>query len=104
MMIVSVTCGSDILLFAEACNELGIELHAWSTQDIEDDLIREDCISSFNNADVIILRPSNNGVWDEIIEELNNDIPIISFGYDSTFWEISNVPLKIVATVNAYHA
>ncbi|MGP8320342.1 MAG: cobaltochelatase subunit CobN, partial [Methanosarcinaceae archaeon] len=103
MKIVSVTWGSDILLFAEACNELGIELHAWSTQDIEDDLIREDCISSFNDADVIILRPSNNGVWDEIIGELNNDIPIISFGYDSSFWEVSNVSLKIVATINAYH-
>ncbi|HJH31514.1 MAG TPA: cobaltochelatase subunit CobN [Methanosarcinaceae archaeon] len=104
MKITSITWGSDILLFAEACNELGMDLHAWSTQDIEDDSKREDCIRSFKDADVIILRPSNNGVWDEIIGELNSDIPIISFGYDSTFWEISNVPLKIVATVNAYHA
>ncbi|WP_305063914.1 cobaltochelatase subunit CobN [Methanococcoides sp.] len=103
MKITSVTWSSDIPLFAQACNELDIELHAWSIQDIEDDSKREECISSFKHTDVILLRPSNNGVWDEIIEELNSDIPIISFGYDSTFWEISNVPLKIVATVNAYH-
>lgn len=103
MNVVSVTWGSDIPLFVEACNELGMELHAWSTQDLEDDSKREDCINSFKHADVIILRPSDSGVWDELIEGLNSDIPTISFGYDSTFWEVSNVKLKIVATVNAYH-
>jgi len=103
MKVVSVTWGSDIPLFVEACNELGMELHAWSTQDMEDDSKREECINSFKYADVIILRPSDNGVWDELIEGLNSDIPTISFGYDSTFWEVSNVPFKIVATVNAYH-
>ncbi|MBW2635924.1 MAG: cobaltochelatase subunit CobN [Deltaproteobacteria bacterium] len=104
MKLTSVTWSSDIPLIAQACNELDIELHAWSIQDIEDDSKRDDCISSFKHADVILLRPSNNGVWDEIIEGLNSDIPIISFGYDSTFWEVSNVPLKIVVTVNAYYA
>jgi len=103
MKVVSVTWGSDIPLFVEACNELGMELHAWSTQDLEDDSKREDCINYFKHADVIILRPSDSGVWDELIEGLNSDIPTISFGYDSTFWEVSNVKLKIVATVNAYH-
>ena len=103
MKIVSVTWSSDISLLAEACDELGMELQAWSIQDLEDDSKRKSCISSFKHADVILLRPSDSGVWDELIEGLNSDIPIVSFGYDSTFWEISNVPLKIVATVNAYH-
>ncbi|MGP8320750.1 MAG: cobaltochelatase subunit CobN [Methanosarcinaceae archaeon] len=103
MKITSITWGSDISLLVEACNELGIELHAWSTQDIEDDSKRARCIDSLQHADAILLRPSDKGVWDEIIERLDNDIPTISFGYDSTFWEVSNVPLKIVATVNAYH-
>jgi len=103
MKIVSVTWSSDISLLAKACDELGMELQAWSIQELEDNSKRGDCISSFKHADVILLRPSNSGVWDELIEELNSDIPIISFGYDSTFWQLSNVSMKIVATVNAYH-
>ena len=104
MKITSVTWGSDISLLADACNELGMELNAWSTYDIEDDSKRERCTQSFRDADVIILRPTSDAVWDEIIEELNKaDIPIISFGHDPSYWELSNVPLEVVATVNAYH-
>ncbi|NIA09195.1 MAG: hypothetical protein GWP10_05515 [Nitrospiraceae bacterium] len=104
MKVTSVTWGSDISLLADACNELGMELNAWSTHDLEDDSKRERCAQSFGDADVIILRPTTDAVWDEIIEELNKvDVPIISFGGDPSYWELSNVPLKVVATVNAYH-
>jgi cobaltochelatase CobN len=104
MKITSVTWGSDISLLADACNELGMELNAWSTRDIEDDSKRDSCTQSFRDADVIILRPTSDAVWDFIIEELNKiDVPIISFGHDPSYWELSTVPLKVVATVNAYH-
>ena len=102
--IISATWGSDIPLLARACNELGIELDAWSTYELEDDSKRERCIQSFEAADVVLLRPTTDAYWDEIIEELNRlDVPIISFGHDPSYWELSNVPLKVVATVNAYH-
>ncbi len=103
MKITSITWGSDISLLAEACNELDVELHAWSAHDLEDDAKLESCISSFKHADLILLRPTSDAVWDEVIEGLNEDVPVISFGRDSSYWSISNVSLKIVATVNAYH-
>ncbi|MHC1610000.1 MAG: cobaltochelatase subunit CobN, partial [Candidatus Methanospirareceae archaeon] len=103
MKITAVTWGSDLPLLIEASKELGIELSAWSTHDVEDDAKREECIKSFDQADVILLHPSNEEFWDELIERLNKDVPTISFGHDSSFWQISNAPLAVVATVNAYH-
>jgi len=103
MKITAVMWGSDMPLLIEASKELGIELSAWSTHDVEDDAKREDCIKSFEHADVILLHPSNEEFWDELIERLNKDVPTISFGHDSSFWQLSNVPLEVVATVNAYH-
>ena len=103
MKITAVMWGSDMPLLIEASKELGIELSAWSTHDVEDDAKREDCIKSFEQADVILLHPSNEEFWDELIERLNKDAPTISFGHDSSFWQISNVPLEVVATVNVYH-
>ncbi|MEA1866154.1 MAG: cobaltochelatase subunit CobN [Euryarchaeota archaeon] len=102
--ITTATWGSDIPLIVEACNDLGIELNAWSTYELEDGSKRERCKQLFETADVVLLRPTTDAYWDEIIEELNRlDVPIISFGHDSSFWELSNVPMKVVATVNAYH-
>ena len=103
MKITAVMWGSDMPLLIEASKELGIELSAWSTHDVEDDAKREDCIKSFEHADVILLHPSNEEFWDELIERLNKDVPTISFGHDSSFWQLSNVPLEVVATVNVYH-
>ncbi len=103
MKVTAVTWGSDKPLLIEASKELGVELNAWSTHDVDEEKKRKDCIKSFGQADVILLHPSNEGHWDEIVERLNNDVPTISFGHDSSFWSLSNVSLEVVATVNAYH-
>ena len=103
MKVTAVTWGSDMPLLIEASKELGIELNAWSTHDVEEEKKRKDCIKSFEQADVILLHPSNEAHWDEIVERLNKEVPTLSFGHDSSFWSLSNVPLEVVATVNAYH-
>jgi cobaltochelatase CobN len=103
MKITSITWGSDISLLAEACAELGMDISAWSARDLEDEEKRRRCTQSFEHADVIILRPTNDAVWDEVIGTLDRNVPIISFGYDPAFWQLSNVSLKITATVNAYY-
>ena len=103
MKIVSITWSSDVSLLADACAELDIALNAWSVHDLKDEAERERCTESFRHADVILLHPTNEGVWDDIIEKLSDGTPIISFGYDPSFWQLSNVPLEITATVNAYH-
>ncbi|CAD6491550.1 MAG: CobN/Magnesium Chelatase [Candidatus Argoarchaeum ethanivorans] len=104
MRITSVTWGSDISLLVDACNRLGIELSAWSTHDLEDGSKRESCTQSFRDADVVLLRPTEDAFWDSVIEELESvNVPIISFGHDPSYWQLSTVPLKVVVTVNAYH-
>ena len=119
MKLTSITWGSDVPLLAEACAKLGIVLSAWTPRDFEDEKKRERCdaitktsspridakgiAQMLGDADVILLRPTNDRIWDEIIEKLDQDIPIISFGYDPSFWQLSNVPLTITAAVNAYH-
>ncbi|MBA5942094.1 MAG: cobaltochelatase subunit CobN [Methanophagales archaeon] len=88
-----------------ACRELGIELNVWSTHDVEEKKKRKECIKSLANAnaDVILLHPSNAEHWDEIAERLNKEVPVVSFGHNSSFWSLSNVPLEAAATINAYH-
>ena len=103
MKVTSITWGSDISLLVEGGKELGIELDAWSARDLEDERKRKDCINSFEHADVILLRLTTDKVWDEFIEELNKNVPIIPLGRNTFFRSLSNVSLDIVATVNAYH-
>lgn len=103
MKVTAITWGSDLPLLIEAGKELGIELNAWSTHDVEEEQKRKACIKSFERADVILLHPSNEKQWDEIIASLNEEVPAISFGHVSSFWSLSNVSLGVVATVNAYH-
>ena len=47
MKVTSITWGSDIPLLVEVGKELGMELDAWSTRDLEDERRRKDCIYSF---------------------------------------------------------
>lgn len=102
MKVTTITWGSDMPLLIEAAKELKIEMNAWSTHEMEDEKKREDCIKSFEGTEVILLHPSNDGFWDEIIERLNKDVPIISFGYHQSSWSPSNVSLKVVSTVFTY--
>ena len=104
MKLVAITWGSDMALLINACKELGVALNVWSTYEVEDARKRKECIKSLGEADIILLHPSNEAHWDEIIEGLDKEVPTISFGHDSSYWSLSNVPLDVVATVNAYHA
>ncbi len=104
MKLAAITWGSDMALLINACKELGVELNVWSTYDVEEEKKRKECIKSLGDADILILHPTNEAYWDEIIEGLDKEVPTISFGHDSSYWSLSNVPLDVVATVNAYHA
>ncbi len=103
MKLAAVTWGSDLVLLTKACNELGIELNAWSTHDVEDAKKREECIKSLEQADILLLHPSNAAYWNTMTESLNKKVPTIYFGHDSALCRLSNVSPNVVATVNAYY-
>ena len=71
MKLVAITWGSDMALLINACKELGVALNVWSTYEVEDARKRKECIKSLGEADIILLHPSNEAHWDEIIEGLD---------------------------------
>jgi cobaltochelatase CobN len=104
MKIASITWKSDIPPLVKASNELGIALDARSIHDLEEESERDAYIKSLGLADFVLLHPSHENAcaWDELIKKVNNNTPIISLGYDPSFWSLSNVSLEVVSTVNAY--
>jgi len=103
MKITIVAWGSELLQFSSAAREAGIDLSAWQVHELRDDPEkRRKCIESCRGSDVILVHPSNDPVWDDILGGLAEGIPVIAFGYTDAWWSASTVPLAVVSTVSAY--
>ena len=102
MRLASLTWASDVALLLEAAKEAEIDLEAWAVSELNDENV-EDCISSLNGSEAILLHPcQQDRLFDKVIEKIDEKIPIISFGLDPALWSFSSVSAKIVSTVNAY--
>jgi cobaltochelatase CobN len=102
MKIAAAVWGSDCSLLIEAAAMEGVSLSVTGTHEIKEAMAQARFLESQKDADLILLHPSTDAVWDEIIPQLRRDIPIISFGYNQDFWALSSVPTKVVAAVSAY--
>jgi len=102
MKIAAIVWGSDAVLLADAAADASVGIHITGTHQIPDPAVREAFLAAQQDADIILLHPSQHTVWDELIPLLRSDIPIISFGYDQSFWSLSTVPLPVTAAVSAY--
>ncbi|MDD2474198.1 MAG: hypothetical protein PHR49_09465, partial [Methanoculleus sp.] len=103
MKITIVAWGSELLQFSGAAREAGIDLSAWQVHELTDDAEkRERCIESCNDSDVVLVHPSHDPVWDEILGGLAAGVPVIAFGYTDASWTASTVPLAVVSTVSTY--
>ncbi len=101
MRIRTLTWGSDMALLVEAASDLGIDLRAWSVSKLSNENL-EECIKSMDQAEVILLHPSQDPLFDRVLEGIDKSIPVISFGSDPTLWSFSNISSRIVSAVNAY--
>ncbi len=100
MRLRALTWASDKALLVQAASTLGIDLKAWSVQDLSDTSALEECKRSMQDADVILVHPMHDGRFDDLIVPGK---PVISFGFDPALWSFSRgVSQKVVATVNAY--
>ncbi|OPY53498.1 MAG: cobaltochelatase subunit CobN [Methanosaeta sp. PtaU1.Bin060] len=89
-------------LLLQAASDLGIDLEAWSVSDLCDENLA-DCIRSLQEAEVILLHPPHQDrLFDEVLSQINKNIPVVSFGFDPALWSFSNVSSKVLSTVNAY--
>ena len=102
MKVTAIVWGSELPMLMTAADKYGISLTAWATYRLKDPAILEQAIGSLMGADIILLHPTADAYWDTLVPSLEGDIPVISFGHDQSFWELSTVPLQVTATVNAY--
>lgn len=102
MKLNAILWGSEASLLASAAEELNIDIEIWYAHELKNDQKRLECIESFENADLSLLHPTSDNYWDEIFDEMNDQIPVVSFGYNDSFSSVSNVDLKIVSTVSTY--
>lgn len=102
MNLKAVLWGSEIPMIRKASLATGIDLKCWATFRLRDPEVLKACIEDLRGADLILLHPTQDAYWDDLIPALDPSIPVVSFGYDQSLWAASSVPLKTVATVNAY--
>ncbi|KAF5078054.1 Aerobic cobaltochelatase subunit CobN [anaerobic digester metagenome] len=102
MKIAAIVWGSDIPLLTAAAYREKILLEIIGIHDIAQPEAQEQFLSAQQNADLILLHPSHDAAWDDLIPRLRTDIPIVSFGNNQDFWSLSTVPIKSVAAVSAY--
>jgi len=102
MKLVSITWSSELPLLLQGARELSIDLEAWSYTQLDDPIQMERCLESLKSAQMILIHPSNDPCWDEIIPTLGPGTPVISFGRDPSLWTAANVPIELTFTVNRY--
>ena len=102
MKIAAIVWGSDIPLLTAAAYHEKILLEITGIHDVAQPDAQERFLSSQKDADLILLHPSQDAAWDDLIPRLRTDIPIVSFGHNQDFWSLSTVPIKSVAAVSAY--
>ena len=102
MKIVTITWSSELPLLVQAAKAAGLDLVAWSSSQLTNPEDLKKCLESLNNAQLILLHPSSEACWDEIVAALGPKVPVISFGRDPSHWALSTVSLEITTTVNKY--
>jgi len=102
MKLVSITWSSELPLLLQAAKEIGLEMDLWSSSQLSSSADLERCLESLKKAQLILLHPSSDACWDEIIPALNYRTPVISFGRDPSHWALANVSPEITQTVNKY--
>lgn len=102
MRLMAVAWASDMPSLMEAASTLGIDLKVWSVQQLEEPDSLESCMRSLKGADLVLLHPTQDGRMDQLIENLDGGVPVVSFGLHPDLWKHSNQPQRIVSTVNTY--
>ncbi len=103
----SIMWGSHVSTLVQASKELDfVQLELRSMRDLEDELVQEKFLEYLRQeADVLLLYPSANEVWSEMlpeIEKIRKAVPTVSFGHDPSFWSLSTVDPETVATAYKY--
>jgi cobaltochelatase CobN len=98
----AVLWSNELPLLAKVAPGAGAVLDGWCTYELSGDGAIDACIASFRSADLVLLHPSSDIVWDEIVAGLPADVPVLVIGTDPSRWSLGNVPASVTAQANAY--
>jgi cobaltochelatase CobN len=98
-----ISWGSEISLLKKAAERIDFNLTSWNVYELKanDSKVRA-CIESFADSDLVLIHPSHDSYWDDIIEGFPKGLPVISYGFSDLFWSASTVPLSVVSAVSTY--
>lgn len=102
MKIAAIVWGSDIPLLDAAARQERIHIDITGVHNVDNTEAQDRFLRSQQDADLILLHPSHDAAWDDLIPRLRSDIPIVSFGHNQDFWSLSTIPIRSVAAVSAY--
>ena len=102
MKINAIVWASDMAHILKASREIGLDLMAWSTVGLnrQDDLAA--CLASLNDADLLLIHPSHDGFWDEIMQRVDSTKPLVAISLNPSHWSASTIPLEKAAMINRY--
>lgn len=101
--IVTVAWGSDLMLMSRAARELGFVLSAWTVHELRDSEEKQQAfLDACRNTDLVLLHPSHDAFWDEVMPGIPGDVPIATFGYAQSVWAGATVPLRVISRISLY--
>ncbi|HOW06187.1 hypothetical protein, partial [Methanospirillum hungatei] len=95
MKIVGIVWGGELPLLKKACESQQISYYLNTSIAVRDEQNFKSILSNLNDADLLIIHPSTDPFWDDVIPKIPEGIPVIPIGYDQEGLSASTVPVKV---------
>ncbi|MCK9579012.1 MAG: cobaltochelatase subunit CobN [Methanoregula sp.] len=106
MKLTAIMWGSYSPILKRAAEATGVELTIYPNRVLDESPEKVDeALASMRAADVVILYHTSDMFWERIdkeIKEIGKIVPVISLGYDPSFFVYSSVAPRIVTTCQTY--
>ena len=98
----AVLWANELPLLAQVAFEAGVDLEGWYPHELTESGPLDACITSLQDADVVLLHPSSAGCWDDVRAGVPPRTPVVVFGTDPAHLASASVPPVVNAQANAY--
>ena len=106
MRMAAVMWGSYAPILKRAAAATGCTLSLYPCRVLEDHPEKiDDAISAMRSADVVLLYHTSDMFWERLdkeIETIRKTVPVVCLGTDPLTWNLSTVPVPVVATCQTY--
>ncbi|MDD1728811.1 MAG: cobaltochelatase subunit CobN, partial [Methanospirillum sp.] len=103
MKITGIVWGGELPLLKRVCDMQEIIYAFYTSTAVREEEELQKAIRDIKDADLILIHPSPDPVWDDIIPQIPTGIPVVPIGFDQEGMSISTVQTKVAATASAYY-